>query len=205
MLDALISGAVAGYAIAIPVGAIAILIIETGLRGGFRAGFAAGSGAATADLIYATVAATIGSALAVLLTPFAPGLKWASALFLIGMGTWGLARMRQSRCSVAEATVESGRGNLVQTYAMLLALTLLNPATVAYFAALILGLNVGARLTLEDKILFVLGAFLASWSWQTLLAAVGALAHKHLSPGFRNVTSLIGNFMIIGLGIRILV
>ena len=32
-------GVVAGYGIAIPVGAIAILIIELGLRRGFRAGF----------------------------------------------------------------------------------------------------------------------------------------------------------------------
>ncbi len=37
-------GVLAGYGIAIPVGAIAILIIEMGLRRGFRLGFMAGAG-----------------------------------------------------------------------------------------------------------------------------------------------------------------
>jgi arginine exporter protein ArgO len=63
-----------------------------------------------------------------------------------------------------------------------------------------------AVLILEtDRFLFVLGAFAASWSRQTFLAAVGALAQKHMSAAFRNITSLLGNFMIIGLGIKILI
>jgi threonine/homoserine/homoserine lactone efflux protein len=204
MTESFLGGAVAGYAIAIPVGAIAILIIDTSLLRGFWAGFAAGSGAATADLVYATVAATAGTALAAILSPFSPVLKWTSALFLIGFGAWGLARVAQARRSGQSAVVPDQSRNFGQTYITLLALTLLNPATIAYFAALILGLNIGARLTSLDKVLFVLGAFLASWSWQTLLAAAGALGHRRLSPSFRNVTSLIGNLMIIGLGLRIL-
>jgi threonine/homoserine/homoserine lactone efflux protein len=204
VIESFLSGVIAGYAIAIPVGAIAILILETGLRRGFWAGFAAGSGAATADLIYATVAATLGSALAVLLLPFSPALKLGSAIFLIGLGAWGLAKLAQARRKAESVASEPQSRNLGQTYATLLALTLLNPTTIAYFAALILGLNVAARLTVLDKALFVVGAFIASWSWQTLLAVTGALAHKHLSPNFRHVTSLVGNLMIIGLGARIL-
>ncbi len=204
MLNSFLSGAVAGFAIAIPVGAISILIFETGLNKGFWAGLAAGSGTASADLIYAGIAATIGGALAVLLTPVALALKWASALFLIGLGMWGLMRTRLGGNSGPGAMPGPRRG-LAQTYATLFGLTLLNPTTVAYFAALILGLNIGASLTPVDKMLFVLGAFLASLSWQTLLATVGALAHKHLSPRFQHVTGLVGNLMIIGLGIKILV
>ena len=52
MIAALVAGVVAGYGIAIPVGAIAILIVETGLRRGFRLAAAAG--------IYATVAVVFG-------------------------------------------------------------------------------------------------------------------------------------------------
>ena len=55
-MTAFFEGALAGYGIAIPVGAIAVLIIEISLRQGFRSGFMAGAGAATADLIYAAVA-----------------------------------------------------------------------------------------------------------------------------------------------------
>ncbi len=203
MLESFISGALAGYAIAIPVGAIAILIFETGLRRGFWLGFAAGSGAATADLIYATIAATLGTALALFLSPVSTALKWGSALFLVGLGSWGLIQLWQSRRMRVE--VKPRATGLWQTYVTLLGLTILNPTTIAYFAALILGLNVGAGLTPSAKFLFVLGAFVASWSWQTLLAAAGALAHKHMPPGIRQLTSLIGNVMIIGLGIKILV
>ena len=52
-LDAFLNGVVAGYGIAIPVGPIAILILELGLRRGFRIALSAGAGAASADLIYA--------------------------------------------------------------------------------------------------------------------------------------------------------
>ena len=47
MLEAALAGAIAGYAIAIPVGAIAVLIIHIGLTSGLRQGLAAGAGAAT--------------------------------------------------------------------------------------------------------------------------------------------------------------
>ena len=44
MNAALLAGIFAGYAIAVPVGVIAVLIIETGMAGGLRRGFAAGAG-----------------------------------------------------------------------------------------------------------------------------------------------------------------
>ena len=57
-------GVLAGYGIAIPVGAIAILIVDVGLRRGFDFGFMAGAGAATADFFYASLAALAGEILA---------------------------------------------------------------------------------------------------------------------------------------------
>ena len=44
MNAALLAGIFAGYAIAVPVGVIAVLIIETGMAGGLRRGLAAGAG-----------------------------------------------------------------------------------------------------------------------------------------------------------------
>jgi arginine exporter protein ArgO len=84
-------------------------------------------------------------------------------------------------------------------------LTLLNPLTVAYFGALILGGGGAALQTTSGRILFVLGAGLASFSWQTLLAAIGALAGRHLSPRFQGMTSLVGNLIVVALGVRIIV
>ena len=62
MDGALLAGIFAGYAIAVPVGAIAVLIIEAGMVGGLRRGLAAGAGAATVDLAYCATALGIGGA-----------------------------------------------------------------------------------------------------------------------------------------------
>src|SRR5215213_8108016 len=97
MLNSFINGALAGYAIAIPVGAIAIIIIETALQRGFWHAFAAGAGTATADLIYATIAATLGTLVAQFLEPIALVLRIVSAAFLIGLGLFGLYKVWRSR------------------------------------------------------------------------------------------------------------
>lgn len=204
MSDSFISGAIAGYAIAIPVGAIAILILETGLKRGFWHGFAAGSGAATADLIYVTIAATLGVAVAQLLDPIAPILKLVSAAFLVAMGAAGLYKTRRMWNAPTDVNLKGVNASVYRTYVTLLALTVLNPATIAYFAALILGGTVGRAPGTAEKVAFVAGVVLASWSWQSLLAAIGALAHRRMPPGFRRWTSIVGNFIIIVLGITIL-
>lgn len=204
MLEAFAHGALAGYAIAIPVGAIAVLILETGLQRGFAHGFAAGTGAATADLIYATIATTLGSIVAVWLAPIATLLKFISAGFLVLLGGWGLWKSWRARRDNPASTVETPSTNLTRTYLTLVGLTVLNPATIAYFAALILGLNADAQPTTGERVMFVAGAFMSSWSWQSLLAGLGALAHRHLPSGFRSVTSIVGNCIIIALGINIL-
>lgn len=204
MWDSFVNGALAGYAIAIPVGAIAVLILETALKRGFWHGFAAGSGAATADLIYATIAATLGTLVASWLTPIAPFLKIVSAAFLILLGARGLYQTWKIRNNHAELHGKDINASLGKTYVTLLGLTILNPATIAYFAALILGGTVGTTPTAADKVAFVLGAALASWSWQSLLAVVGTLAHRHLPPSFRLWTSFVGNVIIMALGVKIL-
>ncbi|MBU6422842.1 MAG: lysine transporter LysE, partial [Chloroflexi bacterium] len=62
-------GVAAGYAIAIPVGAIAVLILRIGMRHGLRQGALAGAGAATADLVYSASAVTVGGVASAALAP----------------------------------------------------------------------------------------------------------------------------------------
>jgi arginine exporter protein ArgO len=217
-------GVLAGYGIAVPVGAIAILIVDVGLRRGFRPAFAAGAGAASADFLYASLAALAGGALAALLAPFALPLRVASGAVLCGLGGYGLWR------TVGDLTPGQptgpppsgpGKGGTdhpdvphgslgVQVgaapgrvYAQFLGLTLLNPLTVAYFAALILGRGGGDLSAPAEKLAFVAGAALASLSWQTLLAGLGALAHRRLSPGWRTGLSVAGNLVVLALGLRL--
>jgi len=43
----------------------------------------------------------------------------------------------------------------------------------------------------------VAGAFVASLSWQLLLAAVGAFLHRRLSPGLRAGVIVLGNAIVL--------
>jgi len=109
VIAALLAGAVAGYGIAIPVGAIAILIMETGLQRGFRLAAAAGTGAAVADGIYATIAVTFGAALAIVLAPFDTLLRVFAVVVLVAIAIRGLLGLRRSSALAAdgEAAVTS--------------------------------------------------------------------------------------------------
>jgi threonine/homoserine/homoserine lactone efflux protein len=200
-LDLFFQGMLAGYGIAIPVGAVAILIVELGLRLGFWAAFAAGAGASTADLVYATLAAVAGQALGEALAPYTGVLKIASAVVLVGMGGWGLWRLLRPGATGPAAQAAPRAEKLLGIYTRFVGLTLLNPLTIAYFAALILGR--GAEISgWGGRLAFVAGAALASLSWQTLLAATCALGHRHLSPRVQQGASLLGNLIVVGLGIR---
>jgi threonine/homoserine/homoserine lactone efflux protein len=195
------TGVVAGYGIAIPVGAIAVLVIQMGLRSGFAIAFCAGAGAATADLIYATVAVIGGAALAESIQEIGRPFRVLSALVLVGLAIFGLWRVRSpvERTGSVRPTLSSG----LSVYARFLGLTLINPTTVIYFAAVIVGVGVARDLTPLSGALFAIGAFLASLSWQTALAALGGLAGHRLSPRAETVAIVGGNLLIFGLAVWI--
>lgn len=203
-MSAFLDGLLAGYAIAVPVGAIAILILETAMRRGFAEGFAAGAGAATVDLVYASLAGLAGQVLAPALAPAAAALRLASAAILIGLGAWGLWRLFMTRASASSEVRALLPGGRLRTFAQFVGLTLLNPMTVAYFAALMLGQNARAPLTGLDRLTFVAGVAVASFSWQTVLAWLGALAHRRLSPRVQFWTGVLGNGLVMLLGARML-
>src|SRR4051794_33719990 len=57
-----LSGLVAGWGVAIPLGAIGVLLVDLGMRAGLRRASAAAAAVATADGLYAAVAAVAGRA-----------------------------------------------------------------------------------------------------------------------------------------------
>jgi threonine/homoserine/homoserine lactone efflux protein len=203
MNSALLAGIFAGYAIAVPVGVIAVLIIETGMAGGVRRGFAAGAGAATVDLIYCVAALFIGSALSQILASALLPLQVLSGIVLISIGVRGLyANLRGRRGEAANPNDPRVRGGVLQLYLRFIALTALNPATVLYFLALAVGLpGIGSDPLLA--VAFTIGAAGASLSWQLLLGAIGAAAGRLLPERAVSVTRLIGQFLIIAFGTNI--
>lgn len=198
MATSFIAGALAGWAIAIPVGAIAMLILETGIRRGFAAAAAAGAGAAVADGIYVTLAVVGGAALATTVAPILQPLRIVAIGALLAIGLRGLIRLTQtSRDGSATTDAPGSRGG---TFLRFLGLTLLNPATVIYFAALTVALPDIGR-DAQTRAAFAAGAFLASLAWQLVLAAFSALAHHRLPRRVQVGISVAGNVAICGFAV----
>ena len=201
MPEAFVAGAIAGYGIAIPVGPVAVLIIELGVRRGFRLAAPAGLGAATADGLYALLAVLAGAAIAQLLEPIAPALQVSAVVVLVVIALRGFwAALYHARIGIpgnAELPARPGR-----TYLRFLAITLLNPTTILYFAALILGrpeLGSGPA----ERTAFIVGAALASTSWQLFLALLGSLFHQRLPWQVQLGISILGNAVVLGFAIVI--
>ncbi|HEY5727187.1 MAG TPA: lysine transporter LysE, partial [Acidimicrobiia bacterium] len=94
-------------------------------------------------------------------------------------------------------------GHLARTYARFLGLTMVNPLTVVYFTSLVLGLTAADERGPAAAVAFVVGAFIASMSWQTLLASIGAVAGHGLSPRFQMLAAVVGNLFVVAMAVRI--
>ena len=94
--EPLVAGLVAGYGVAIPVGAIGVLVVDAGMRGGFRPAAAAASGVAAADFLYAALAAAAGTAIAALLEPWQRTVQLVAAAVLVGVAALGFWHLRAS-------------------------------------------------------------------------------------------------------------
>ncbi|MFI7549998.1 LysE/ArgO family amino acid transporter [Micromonospora sediminimaris] len=235
MTGAFLAGLVAGYGVAVPVGAIAVLILGLTARTSFRVGAGAALGVATADGLYAGVAALGGAVVAGWLAPVAGPLRLVGATVLLALaahGAWRALRVRGPRRSpdhvptsvahpsaggpgrsgAAEATTGSGpqlarRGmdTPARAFVGILALTLLNPATVVYFTALVLGRTDLAGSGTAVAVVFTLGVFIASASWQLLIAGGGSLIGQVLTSNRgRLVTALLSSAIITVLAVAML-
>ncbi|NUR28447.1 MAG: LysE family transporter, partial [Catenulispora sp.] len=171
-------GLLAGYGVAVPVGAIAALIVALTARTSLAVGSSAALGVATADGLYALAAVAGGAALAHVIQPVSTPLRWLAMVILL------ILAVRQAVTAVRHYRDPLGRKESAglatpgRAYAGLLGLTLLNPMTIVYFGALVLGRGDHARLTVAQSAVFVVAAFAASASWQLLLAGGGALVGR---------------------------
>ncbi|MEV8592649.1 LysE family transporter [Streptomyces sp. NPDC052012] len=207
MTGALVAGLIAGYGIAVPVGAVGTYLVSLTARTSLRTGVCAALGVATADGLYALAATVGGSALASALRPVLGPLRWVCVLVLLALAAWSAAgAVRQYRDRRLATRRAPAPPDPARAYAVLLGITLLNPTTVIYFAALVLGSQAGTTAGATEQAVFVTAAFAASASWQVLLAGGGALLGRALT-GHRGrlVTALVAAAVMTALALRMAV
>ena len=115
----------------------------------------------------------------------------------------GVRAVRRYRSSETAATADAVPPGPTRAYLGLLGVTLLNPTTVVYFAALVVGSRTTETVGLLDQGVFVLAAFAASASWQLLLAGGGALLGRALTGRRGRLgTALVSCAVVAALAIR---
>ncbi|MGC0379277.1 LysE family transporter [Streptomyces sp. SAI-229] len=204
MTAALLAGLLAGYGIAVPVGAVGAYLVSLTARTTLRTGICAALGVATADGLYALAATLGGPALASVLRPVLGPMRWVCVVVLLALAVWGAAgAVRRYRGRRLTARPAAAPPDAARAFLSLLGITLLNPTTVIYFAALVLGSRSGAAAGPVEQGVFVAAAFAASASWQVLLVGGGALLGRALT-GHRGrlVTALVASGVMAALALR---
>jgi len=198
VITAFLAGLVAGYGIAIPVGAVAAYQITLGAAHGFPTAAAGGLGAASVDALYAGMAVTLGALLAPLIMTVATPLRWLSALVLVGVAVRMIVLGLRPRSGSDQPPDAPSPG---RAYVTVFVITLVNPATVVYFAALVGGATVSFGRA-SEAVSFVLAAGITSASWQLLLAGAGASLGRVLTgPAARRWTAVAGAAVVLALAI----
>jgi threonine/homoserine/homoserine lactone efflux protein len=193
---ALLAGLLAGIAIATQVGAVSLLLVETAFAVGPRAAAAAGMGVATADFGFAVIAVAAGSMAGAALAGHETQIHLAAAAVLAAIAIHGLATLSRTAADVGPATTESPRGQ----YLRLLAITAVNPLTIASFAAIAATLSLSG---IAPSVAFVAGVGIASAGWHVFLTLTAAHAARWMTPRVQRVLGISGRVLILAFAVRL--
>jgi threonine/homoserine/homoserine lactone efflux protein len=176
---ALIAGFAAGLAIAMQVGAVSLLLVETAVARGLRIGVASGLGVATVDLLFAAAAAVAGGTAGAALSEHETAIRLVAAGTLAAIALHGLAAFRRSRAPTPTAPADEDGAGARGHYFRFVAITLVNPLTIASFAAVATSLPLGSP---GAATAFAAGVGGASAGWHVALTLAAGHAGRWITP-----------------------
>jgi threonine/homoserine/homoserine lactone efflux protein len=194
-VDALGAGALAGLGVALPLGAVGVLIVQEGITGGWRPASAAATGVALVDGAYAAVAVAAGAAVTTALAGLERAIQLVGAAVLLAVAVRGLLALRTPPTTGGPVP----QGRVLRRF---VALTAVNPMTAVYFVVLTAGLG-GIVADAASGAAFAAGVLLASLAWQLTLAGAASLAGARLPGWLRLATSLAGYLLVLGYAVRL--
>jgi len=198
-VDALGAGALAGLGVALPLGAVGVLIVQEGLTGGWRPASAAATGVALVDGAYAAVAVAAGAAVSTALAGVERGIQLVGAVVLLAVAVRGLLALRAPAAITPGAPAPGAR-----VLRRFVALTAVNPMTAVYFVVLTAGLG-DVVTDAASRVAFATGVLLASLAWQLTLAGAASFAGARLPGWSRVATSVAGHLLVLGYAVRLAV
>ncbi|WP_405830016.1 MULTISPECIES: LysE family transporter [unclassified Streptomyces] len=220
-----LAGAVAGLGVAMPMGAMSVLLLQEAMRHR-RTAMAAAAGIAVVDLGYAALATALGPWVASHVSPVEAWVRLASAAILLTIAARGLSSSARPALSApppppAPPALEArgpgrspdsgaapgpgtrtGTRPAARAFARYVGLTALNPTTALYFAALTTaqGATLGSG---PAGAAFLLGVGAASLLWQQTLVVLGSLAGTRISDTARVWTFRLGYGLVAAYALKI--
>lgn len=201
--DLLTLGFTAGLALAIPVGPMALLLVDTTLRQGLRIGAAGALAMASVDASYAIVVFLAGSFVTSILGGFGIWLSLGGALILLALGLQTIYRALKPKTN-ADAQAGSGQATTSawKTFVKFAGATVVNPPTALYFLAITPSLaGLAESDPLGATLAFAVGVFFGSVIWQQGLALTGAAIRGITTARVRSWLSFTGGAMIVTLAL----
>lgn len=198
-------GFLAGLALAIPVGPMAIMLINTTLEKGWRHGVAGASAMATVDFLYALTVFLLGSAIASFYADWGQLLSQIGALILLALGMIMVVRnVNLIRSTAAEISEAKSGETALKTFGLFALATAVNPPTALYFLAIAPSLTDYATSNiLTNAFTFAIGVFVGSVIWQQVLAVTGNTLRKFAQRKVRIFFGLIGGVLIVVLAVAL--
>ena len=197
MSSVVLRGFALGFAIAASPGPIFFLCLRRTLVRGRLNGLISGLGVATADGFYAALAAFGVGAVTSVLVGERRWLALAGGIALVILGV----RTAVDRPAPAEAAPSTNGSGLGWAYISTLGLTITNPATILSFAALVATLGIGFSGGYLRPSLLVLGVFLGSATWWSVLAGLVASLRTRVTPRVVRGISALSGLAITALGV----
>jgi threonine/homoserine/homoserine lactone efflux protein len=198
---AAVAGAVAGLAVALPLGAIGVLLVQEAITVGRRTAAAGALGIGVIDGLYAAVAVLAGTSVSRALAGHQSLVQMVGAALLTAVAVRGLVTLRRAVREAPAQAADAARSSPMRAFSRFFTLTAVNPLTALYFVALAAGSGDTIR-GLDRCSAFVAGVFVASLTWQSLLVTVGALAGARLGDRSRMATGLVGYLVVLGYAAR---
>jgi threonine/homoserine/homoserine lactone efflux protein len=194
-------GFAAGLALAIPVGPMAILLINTTMAKGWRHGALGALAMATVDGLYAATVFFVGGTISAWLKDWALQLSLGGAAILLYLGITTLVKSLKNLRLEAGETIASS-GSLAKTFATFFGATALNPPTALYFLALAPSVAQLANGGIANAgMAFAIGVFVGSIIWQQSLAFAGVGLRSITHGKLRAWIGALGGTLIIGLAV----
>lgn len=213
MLDLFAIGFIAGLALAIPVGPMAIMLINTTIERGVRHGAVGALAMASIDFSYAFTVFMLGQIISNALSDYGLWLSLGGSAILLFLGFQTLLRnIRLFKTVDQPAHKRIVSDSKKRTFAVFAGATVLNPPTALYFLAIAPSLKISLGSQPDGgfdaglfaaSLVFAIGVFVGSVIWQQGLAIAGLGLRQIASNRVRPWIGSIGGLLIIALAIKI--